>query len=84
MEADSLNCRVLGPDAIPGTEEFDLYIKEVVKEMTIKAGQKLYASEIEQLLIDFIKSPQNYTCPHGRPLYILLDKHRLESMFLRK
>jgi oxepin-CoA hydrolase/3-oxo-5,6-dehydrosuberyl-CoA semialdehyde dehydrogenase len=39
-EADSLNCSILGPDAIPGTPEFDLYIKEVVKEMTAKAGQK--------------------------------------------
>ena len=50
----------------------------------IKAGQKLHEKEVRQLLIDFIKSPQNYTCPHGRPLYILLDQHRLETMFLRK
>lgn len=43
MEADSLNCSILGPDATPGTEEFDLFIKEVVKEMTTKAGQKCTA-----------------------------------------
>ena len=43
MEADSLNCCVLGTDAGPGTEEFDLYIKDVAKEMTIKAGQKCTA-----------------------------------------
>ena len=43
MEADSLNCCVLGPDATPGTEEFDLFIKDVAKEMTIKAGQKCTA-----------------------------------------
>lgn len=43
MEADSLNCSILGPDAIPGTEEFDLFIKEVVREMTTKAGQKCTA-----------------------------------------
>lgn len=43
MEADSLNCSVLGPDAIPGTEEFDLFIKEVRKEMTVKCGQKCTA-----------------------------------------
>lgn len=43
MEADSLNCSILGPDAAPGTEEFDLFIKEVVKEMTTKAGQKCTA-----------------------------------------
>lgn len=43
MEADSLNCSVLGPDALPGTVEFDLFIKEVVREMTVKAGQKCTA-----------------------------------------
>jgi len=43
MEADSLNCSVLGEDAIPGTAEFDLFIKEVQKEMTVKAGQKCTA-----------------------------------------
>ncbi|MEO5906339.1 MAG: aldehyde dehydrogenase family protein, partial [Saprospiraceae bacterium] len=40
MEADSLNCSVLGEDAIPGTEEFDLFVKEVRKEMTLKCGQR--------------------------------------------
>jgi oxepin-CoA hydrolase/3-oxo-5,6-dehydrosuberyl-CoA semialdehyde dehydrogenase len=43
MEADSLNCSVLGPDAIPGTEEFDLFIKEARKEITVKSGQKCTA-----------------------------------------
>jgi oxepin-CoA hydrolase/3-oxo-5,6-dehydrosuberyl-CoA semialdehyde dehydrogenase len=43
MEADSLNCSVLGTDAVPGTVEFDLFIKEVQKEMTVKAGQKCTA-----------------------------------------
>jgi oxepin-CoA hydrolase/3-oxo-5,6-dehydrosuberyl-CoA semialdehyde dehydrogenase len=43
MEADSLNCAILGPDATPGTEEFDLFVKEVVREMTSKAGQKCTA-----------------------------------------
>ena len=43
MEADSLNCSVLGEDAVPGTIEFDLFIKEVQKEMTVKAGQKCTA-----------------------------------------
>lgn len=43
MEADSLNCSVLGEDAIPGTAEFDLFIKEVQREMTVKAGQKCTA-----------------------------------------
>ena len=43
MEADSLNASIIGEDAIPGTEEFDLYIKEIQKEMTVKAGQKCTA-----------------------------------------
>ncbi|MEP6617972.1 MAG: phenylacetic acid degradation bifunctional protein PaaZ [bacterium] len=43
QEADSLNYSMLGPDAAPGTEEFDLFIKEVAKEMTVKAGQKCTA-----------------------------------------
>ncbi len=43
MEADSLNACVLGPDAAPGTPEFDLFVKEVVREMTVKAGQKCTA-----------------------------------------
>jgi oxepin-CoA hydrolase/3-oxo-5,6-dehydrosuberyl-CoA semialdehyde dehydrogenase len=42
-ETDSLNASILGPDALPGTPEFDLYIKEVVREMTSKAGQKCTA-----------------------------------------
>ena len=42
-ETDSLNMSILGPDATPGTEEFDLYIKEVTREMTSKAGQKCTA-----------------------------------------
>ncbi|MFJ4386224.1 phenylacetic acid degradation bifunctional protein PaaZ [Pseudomonas sp. NPDC089408] len=42
-EADSLNCAILGPDISPDSEEFDLYIKEVVREMTTKAGQKCTA-----------------------------------------
>lgn len=43
MEADSLNASILGPDASPGTPEFDLFVKEVAREMTIKAGQKCTA-----------------------------------------
>ncbi|WP_396449782.1 phenylacetic acid degradation bifunctional protein PaaZ [Actinomadura sp.] len=42
-EADSLNCSILGPDAVPGTSEFDLYVGQLVQEMTVKAGQKCTA-----------------------------------------
>ena len=62
MEADSLNCSILGPDAAPGTEEFDLFIKEVVREMTTKAGQKCTAirrtivpSGMEEAVINALK-----------------------------
>ncbi len=43
LEADSLNASVLGPDAKPGTPEFELFVKEVCKEITVKAGQKCTA-----------------------------------------
>ena len=42
-EADSLNCSILGPDAKPGTTEFDLFVKQLAYEMTAKAGQKCTA-----------------------------------------
>ncbi|ABD53575.1 phenylacetic acid degradation bifunctional protein PaaZ [Jannaschia sp. CCS1] len=42
-EQDSLNASILGPDAEPGTPEFDLFLKEVCREMTTKAGQKCTA-----------------------------------------
>ncbi|CAN5175978.1 phenylacetic acid degradation bifunctional protein PaaZ [soil metagenome] len=42
-ERDSLNCAILGPDAGPGSPEFDLYVKEVVAEITAKAGQRCTA-----------------------------------------
>ena len=43
LEADSLNATILGKHAVPGTVEFDLFIKETTKEITIKAGQKCTA-----------------------------------------
>ena len=43
VEADSLNGAILGPDVQPGEPEFELFINEVVREMTVKAGQKCTA-----------------------------------------
>ncbi|MBG08733.1 MAG: phenylacetic acid degradation bifunctional protein PaaZ [Halobacteriovoraceae bacterium] len=43
MEADSLNCSILGMDVKPEDEEFGLFVKEVVREMTSKTGQKCTA-----------------------------------------
>ena len=42
-EADSLNCSILGPDGVPGTPEFDVFVKSLTTEMTVKAGQKCTA-----------------------------------------
>jgi len=42
-EQDSLNASVIGPDVLEGTPEFDLFIKEIIEEMTVKAGQKCTA-----------------------------------------
>jgi oxepin-CoA hydrolase/3-oxo-5,6-dehydrosuberyl-CoA semialdehyde dehydrogenase len=62
MEADSLNAAILGLDAAPGTEEFDLFMKEVRKEITVKCGQKCtavrrilvpekYLSDVQEALV---------------------------------
>jgi oxepin-CoA hydrolase/3-oxo-5,6-dehydrosuberyl-CoA semialdehyde dehydrogenase len=51
-EADSLNCAILAPDVTPDDPEFDLFVKEVAREMTTKAGQKCTA--IRRIIV-----PQN-------------------------
>lgn len=43
LEADSLNASILGEKAVPGTEEFELFVKEVTREITVKSGQKCTA-----------------------------------------
>jgi 3,4-dehydroadipyl-CoA semialdehyde dehydrogenase len=43
IEADSLNAALLMPDAAPGSESFDLFVREVAREMTVKSGQKCTA-----------------------------------------
>jgi oxepin-CoA hydrolase/3-oxo-5,6-dehydrosuberyl-CoA semialdehyde dehydrogenase len=43
LEADSLNCSILGPDVTPDMEEFGLFVREVANEMTVKSGQKCTA-----------------------------------------
>ena len=73
----------------PGsTRNLTLDQKEILQRQAcraaIKAGQKLESYEIKRLLSDFIKSPENYTCPHGRPLFIFFDQNKLEHFFLRK
>lgn len=58
MEADSLNSIILGKDAAPGTAEFDLFIKEVRKEMTIKCGQKCTAVRRIIVPVDYMEDVQ--------------------------
>ena len=53
LEADSLNCSILGANAAPGTAEFDLFVKGVAQEVTVKAGQKCTA--IRRAIV-----PENY------------------------
>lgn len=67
MEADSLNASILGEDAVPGTPEFDLFIKEVRKEMTVKAGQKCTA--IRRIIV-----PENSMEAVQEALSVALDK----------
>lgn len=58
LEADSLNASVLGKDAVPGTPEFDIFIKETLKEMTVKAGQKCTAIRrilVPEILVDDVQ-----------------------------
>ena len=43
IEADSLNCSILGADGAPGTASFELYVNELVREMTTKSGQRCTA-----------------------------------------
>lgn len=49
----------------------------------IKAGKKMSEEEVKNLLQQFIQTPEVYTCPHGRPLYIHMTAEKLEKLFLR-
>ena len=57
-EQDSLNASVLGPDAAPGTPEFDLFVREVAMEMTVKAGQKCTAIRRAMAPADYLDAVQ--------------------------
>ena len=63
---------MLGPDAAPGTPEFDLFVREVAIEMTVKAGQKCtairramapaeYLDAVQQALSERLASPRSAT-----------------------
>ena len=67
MEADSLNCCVLGEDVTPEQPEFALFVREVVREMTAKAGQKCTA--IRRIIV-----PQNQIDAVSKALIARLEK----------
>ncbi|HEX5787482.1 MAG TPA: phenylacetic acid degradation bifunctional protein PaaZ [Woeseiaceae bacterium] len=69
-ETDSLNASILGPDAGPGTPEFELFVREVVREMTSKAGQKCTA-------IRRIVAPAGFTADLVRELSGALGRIRI-------
>ncbi len=72
MEADSLNCIVLGKDVITDSPEFDLFVKEVHREMTVKCGQKCTA--IRRIIV-----PQNMVNPVQEALAKRLDRTTIGS-----
>ena len=49
----------------------------------IKAGKRMAFEEVTAMILDLIDTPGNYTCPHGRPLFITWTKSDFEKMFLR-
>jgi oxepin-CoA hydrolase/3-oxo-5,6-dehydrosuberyl-CoA semialdehyde dehydrogenase len=92
MEADSLNACILGEDAVPGTPEFDLFIREVRNEMTVKCGQKCTAirraivpeSLIEDVQIALGEALDKVTLGDPRLKEVrmgsLIDKQQVESV----
>ncbi len=77
MEADSLNCSILGLDAKPGTPEFDLFIKEVRNEITTKAGQKCTA--IRRIIV-----PENLIGDVQQALSKALDQTKIGNPLNRE
>ncbi len=77
-ERDSLNAAVLGPDARPDTPEFDIFIKEVVREMTAKAGQKCTA--IRRILVPRALEGQVIAALGAQLARIKLGDPRLEDV----
>jgi oxepin-CoA hydrolase/3-oxo-5,6-dehydrosuberyl-CoA semialdehyde dehydrogenase len=77
-ETDSLNSSILGADAVPGTPEFDLFVKEVVREMTVKAGQKCTA--IRKALVPSKVSGDVLAALQAAMLKIVVGDPRVEGV----
>ncbi|MGC1502618.1 MAG: phenylacetic acid degradation bifunctional protein PaaZ [Sulfitobacter sp.] len=76
-EQDSLNASVLGPDAVTGTPEFDLFVKEVHREMTAKAGQKCTA--IRRIMVPEAQVDAVISALGGRLAKTAIGDPRLET-----
>ncbi|HEX8757478.1 MAG TPA: phenylacetic acid degradation bifunctional protein PaaZ [Steroidobacteraceae bacterium] len=77
-ETDSLNSCVLGPDATVGTPEFDLFVREVVREMTVKAGQKCTA--IRRAIVPVSAAPAVVEALKAALSKVVLGNPRLEQV----
>ena len=93
MEADSLNCSILGANAAPGTAEFDLFIKGVAQETTVKAGQKCTAirrvivprdhvnAVVEELRSKLDKTPVGDPAVEGVRMGSLVGRDQVEDVW---
>ena len=77
-ETDSLNSCILGPDAVPGTPEFDLFVREVTREMTVKAGQKCTA--IRKAIVPAASAAQLLEALKAALGKVVLGNPRLEQV----
>jgi oxepin-CoA hydrolase/3-oxo-5,6-dehydrosuberyl-CoA semialdehyde dehydrogenase len=77
-ETDSLNSSILGPDAAAGTPELDLFVREVVREMTVKAGQKCTA--IRKAIVPAARAAEVLEALRAAIGKIVVGDPRLESV----
>lgn len=77
-ETDSLNSSILGPDAAAGTAEFDLFVREVVREMTVKAGQKCTA--IRKAIVPSSRVPDVLDALRAALAKVVVGDPRLEQV----
>ncbi|HJS91670.1 MAG TPA: phenylacetic acid degradation bifunctional protein PaaZ [Steroidobacteraceae bacterium] len=77
-ETDSLNSCILGPDAAPGTPEFDLFVREVTRELTVKAGQKCTA--IRKAIVPAASAAQLVEALKAAIGKVVLGNPRLEQV----
>ena len=77
-ETDSLNSSILGPDARAGSPELDLFVREVVREMTVKAGQKCTA--IRKAIVPEARAAQVIEALRAALARVVVGDPRLESV----